>query len=194
MVMRQACVVALLCLWSCRPDREDGSHSRGSVGSTAPITSTEPPSTTEPTQASAPGTLSSAAPAVSAATTGKNDAPDEARVQIVIREPLDPSLLTVSLRDAHQSWQWRGADFRSAADSSVSQSPIHSTHTSGDLVVSFTLRDTKGAVAARGSVTLPLRPDWRWNIDFFNMTGDPRGGCLGCDGSKAFKLPPALRT
>ena len=39
-----------------------------------------------------------------------------------------------------------------------------------------------------GTVTLPLRRDWRWNVSVQSATTDPKFECFGCLGSQAFPL------
>jgi len=118
-----------------------------------------------------------------------------ARVSVAtaLRTPLDSSMLFVTITDGNRFWEWHGADLRSSAALGMPHSPERATRTRGDLLVSFRVHDTAQGPVATGSVTIPLRNDWRWRVDFINATEDPVLLCFGCAGSRAFALPPTHR-
>ena len=107
--------------------------------------------------------------------------------------PLDSAMLVVTVRDGGQSWQWRGADFRSTPDLGMPHSGHHETRTHGTMDVAFALVHQADTITS-GQVSIPLRIGWRWRVDFMNATSDPIQLCFGCFGSVAFALPPAYRT
>jgi hypothetical protein len=77
-------------------------------------------------------------------------------------------------------------------DASDRVSGIYTTKTAGDLEVRFSLASGQGEMPNVGSITLPLKNDWRWGVQFYISTSDPRDGCFGCFGSKSFELDPVL--
>jgi hypothetical protein len=67
------------------------------------------------------------------------------------------------------------------------------TPSTGSLEIGFTLRASDGTTVSTGTVELPLKPDWRWNIVLLPTINDPKIHCFGCFGSKAFPLDPKFR-
>jgi hypothetical protein len=114
-------------------------------------------------------------------------------VSASLAPPLHPCLLTVTILESGRSREARGCDFATDVNWGTPHSPEWGTSTSGDLTVSFVLADTAGAWQVTGQATLPLRPDWRWGVQFANTTQNPAAQCFGCAGSLAFPLPPAAR-
>ncbi len=108
--------------------------------------------------------------------------------------PIEASMLKVTFRDGFRIWQAHGADFTADGSFALPHSPEWSTGTAGDISVAFELRDTSGTVLSAGEVTIGLRPDWRWTVDFMTSTRDPRTLCFGCFGGQAFAIQPAYRT
>ena len=107
--------------------------------------------------------------------------------------PLDPQMLTVTVRDGTQRIQWTGVDFKPRPPNATAATPEAGiSPEGGDLTVSFRL-ETAGAVLSNGSVTVPRRRDWRWRIDVIAATTDPRLLCFGCSGSAAFPLAAGYR-
>lgn len=119
----------------------------------------------------------------------------DARISISTRVggPLASATLTVTVEDGSRRWTWTGDDFTTAASSTVRSSPSVSTGTSGMARVAFDLRDG-ATVISSGAVSIPLQPDWAWNVDLIASTEDPMRTCLGCRGSHAFPLAEAWRT
>jgi len=101
-------------------------------------------------------------------------------------------MLTVTVREGQRTWQWRGVDFRSGSDNATPHTPERSTGTRGDIEVRFRFQ-TGDQVLSEGTVTLPLREDWRWGVDIHPATTDPKRECFGCFGSRAFSLAAAFR-
>ena len=67
------------------------------------------------------------------------------------------------------------------------------TTAKGNLEIDFTLLALDGTPVSTGTVELPLKPDWRWNIVLTRAAEDPKILCFGCFGSKAFNLDPKFR-
>lgn len=101
-------------------------------------------------------------------------------------------MLTVSARDDNGGWTWRGSDFRSSIQAPTPTTGERKTGTRGEIQFSFRL-EAKGETVSEGSVSLPLRADWRWGIQVVSATADPGKACFGCTGSKAFRLAPEYR-
>ena len=66
------------------------------------------------------------------------------------------------------------------------------TRKHGELKITCTVLLDGEPTQTRGSIELPLRPDWRWGVDFFIRDEDPAETCFGCFGSKSFELDPKL--
>ena len=119
---------------------------------------------------------------------------ETSRVSAVARldPPLTVDMLTVSAKDEDRAWTWRGPDFRSSMEWPTPTTRERETRTRGELQVSFTLQ-SKGETVSEGSVTLPLRSDWRWGVQVVSATSDPGRACHDCTGSKAFPLAREYR-
>ena len=107
--------------------------------------------------------------------------------------PVDVSMLNVTFRDPFRSWQAHGSEFTSDGTLALPHSREWSTATGGSIDVAFEMVDSTGIVLTAGQVSLALRSDWRWQVDFMNATQDPRLRCMGCSGSRAFSLPVAYQ-
>jgi hypothetical protein len=112
----------------------------------------------------------------------------EAEVRFSVQSPPgaeDVPNVTVSFRDGDRI---RGVEL----DASNRVSGKYSTKTSGDLEVRCSIATAQGEMPNVGSITLPLKNDWIWGVDFFISTVDPAAGCFGCFGSESFALDPDL--
>lgn len=116
------------------------------------------------------------------------------RVSAVARldPPLTVDMLTVSAKDENRAWTWRASDFRSSMEWPTPTTRERETRTRGELQVSFRLQ-TQGQTVSEGSVSLPLRSDWRWGVQVVSATSDPGRACHECTGSKAFPLAREYR-
>jgi hypothetical protein len=120
---------------------------------------------------------------------------EEARISAsaVLAPPLAPSMLTVTVRDRDREIEWTAAAFRVTPANATPSTPEATLGTSGpDLPVAFRL-ESAGAVLSAGTVTLPRRRDWRWNVTVQSATTDPNLECFGCVGSQAFPLAAEYR-
>jgi hypothetical protein len=119
---------------------------------------------------------------------------ETARISAVARldPPLTTDMLTVTVREESGGWTWRGSDFRSSIEWPTPTTRDRETGSRGQIGVSFRL-DASGSTVSEGSVTLPLRRDWRWGLQIISATSDPREACFDCTGSKAFSLAPEYR-
>jgi hypothetical protein len=115
------------------------------------------------------------------------------RAAASLSAPMHPRMLTVTFHDGARTWEARGSEFSMERGLGMPQSAEYCTRTSGTVDVSFAITDSTAAVVVRGEVTLPLRPDWRWRVDFINATDNPEHMCFGCAGSLGFALPEAFR-
>jgi hypothetical protein len=64
--------------------------------------------------------------------------------------------------------------------------PRRRTATTGLLHVRAALVRAPGDTAAKASVALTLRPDWRWGVDLFTAAGAYDEPCNGCIGHQSF--------
>lgn len=112
----------------------------------------------------------------------------EARVRFAVPyHPLaeDPPSVMVTFRDG-DGIRWVELD-----SSNPSAGPF-STKTSGDLEVKISILSAGSGTIKAGSITLPLKDDWGWGVDFYISGDDPGNDCFGCFGSESFTLDPAL--
>ena len=80
-----------------------------------------------------------------------------------------------------------GDDFRYEGDILIiARSDRFSTRDHGTLSAQVWLGTINDTMAA-GSVEIPLREDWRWNVSIFVADSNPMKYCFGCQGSRAFK-------
>lgn len=116
------------------------------------------------------------------------------RISAVARldPPLTVDMLTITARNDDRGWSWRGPDFRSSLEWPTPTTGERETRTKGEIQISFRL-EAKGDTVSEGSVTLPLRSDWRWGVQVVSATSDPGSACHGCTGSKAFPLAREYR-
>jgi len=119
---------------------------------------------------------------------------DEAKVEFwaFMQAPLSIDMLRLDVADSWRTWHILPSQFQEYYPLDY-RGPTLETQLSGELTVRVTLLapgDT--AVIAQGDVRLPLRSDWRWDIEIF--AGKPGPGCFGCMGTKVFSLDPAYRT
>jgi hypothetical protein len=77
-------------------------------------------------------------------------------------------------------------------DSSNRLAGPFSTSTSGDLVITCSVLSNQTEIKSSGSITLSLRDDWMWGVNFHISADDPSDMCFGCFGSESFNLDPAL--
>lgn len=93
--------------------------------------------------------------------------------------------LRVSLRDGLRVEEFTlGGSVRSVG-------PLE-TGSAGTLHIDFALLADGVPSETSGSIGLPLKPDWRWGVDFHIAVEDPMQQCFGCFGSRSFELDPAL--
>jgi hypothetical protein len=94
----------------------------------------------------------------------------------------------INLQIAAPGWRktLSGADFGSPDAPNYSQS--FPTPKSGKLQVQFTLTDSLGDHLNSGDISLDIRSDWRWSIDFVLSNQNPFNGCFGCIGYASFPV------
>ena len=115
------------------------------------------------------------------------------RAAASLSAPLDVGMLTVTFHDGSRKWEVRGSEFSVQPGLGMPQSLEYCTGTSGTVDLSFAITDPSARLVVSGEVTLPLRPDWRWRVDFINGPDNPADFCFGCAGSLGFALPEAFR-
>jgi hypothetical protein len=68
----------------------------------------------------------------------------------------------------------------------------YATGQAGTLHITFVVLNDKTPSTTSGSLDLPLRSDWTWDVDFFISDSNPILTCLTCSGSDHYDLDPAL--
>ena len=71
------------------------------------------------------------------------------------------------------------------ASDQVVLSPVYETRTSGTLALDVSLGSI-GTPLVRGTIVLPLRPDWRWRVDAYVASSRSPRQCIDCTGRRAF--------
>ena len=79
-----------------------------------------------------------------------------------------------------------GADIGTPNLPNYSQSFV--TPKSGNIKVKFTLLDSTGLHSNSGNISLPVKSDWRWSVDFVLSNRNPFNSCFGCIGYSSFKV------
>ena len=92
-------------------------------------------------------------------------------------------LFTVDVQDGARVRRLRGAELDGRE---------FSTATSGSLRFGYRAVSST-TIVSEGSVEVPLREDWRYGFDIFVDSLDPRRGCFGCMGARAFPLAAGFR-
>ena len=115
---------------------------------------------------------------------------EQARVSVAFypRPPLTADMIRVRVADGDRIYDLAPADFRSERGGALYRSRALATRRSGTLRVSFALTPTPVDTASSGTVELPLRSDWRYEVDVMPDTTTPARGCFGCAGWRAFGL------
>jgi hypothetical protein len=91
----------------------------------------------------------------------------------------------------------RWTEVLTGADFGYPDSPNHTkpleTPEAGNLQVEVVLKDSTGEHVSSGSITIDIRPDWRWGVDIVLWNENPFYGCFGCVGYKAFYVDSVYR-
>lgn len=111
----------------------------------------------------------------------------------VLAPPLSKQMLTVTVHDGDRVTVWTGTDFTSMQGGVPTTKELDIGTSGPDLQLEFRLENA-GTTVSSGTVLLPRRKDWRWNLTVQADSADPRLRCFGCAGSKAFPLAEELRT
>lgn len=118
---------------------------------------------------------------------------DSSEVQLSVQGNVNVLRRAINVQIEAPGWRktLTGSDFSSPNAPNYSQS--FATPNSGTLQVKFTLKDSIGNQLSDGVISLDLRSDWRWSIDFVLSNQDPFYGCFGCIGHSSFPVDPVLQ-
>ena len=84
-------------------------------------------------------------------------------------------------------------DFQSRPTNPTPTTPEVNIKTAGPaLGVTYRL-ESDGVLLSTGSVTLPRKSDWRWNVSIHIANANPLELCFGCEGAQAFALAAEFR-
>lgn len=67
-----------------------------------------------------------------------------------------------------------------------------STQPSGRLRMLYSVLSAGGVPVNEGSLSIELKDDWRWGIDFHFSANNPVETCFGCSGYQSLELDPSL--
>ncbi len=122
---------------------------------------------------------------------------DEAKVRFVYQPGMNSyitaNMFIISASDGRTTWEVDGSDFATADGWEAPHTPYYNTRRSSTLTIDFALNGPQGELISEGIVSLPLRSDWAWSIDFHPAAVNPYEFCFGCSGYRAFSLAEAYR-
>ncbi len=124
---------------------------------------------------------------------GCSDSGDSSQVRLSIQGNTQVLRRSLTVEMFAPGWTRRitGGEFGTPDAPNYSQSFV--TPSSGTLQVQITVADSTGGYLSSGSVSLDIRGDWRWSIDFVLANKDPFYGCFGCVGHKAVRVAPIFQ-
>jgi hypothetical protein len=113
---------------------------------------------------------------------------DSSEMQLSVQRNSEVLRRAINLEIAAPGWRktLTGADF--VAPGAPNHTQPFTTPKSGKLQVQFTLTDSTGDHLSSGVVSLDIRADWRWSVDFVLSSQNPFNGCFGCLGYTSFPL------
>lgn len=103
-----------------------------------------------------------------------------AKVSFTRDNLISRSMVHIVLSDGKSKWQIGPGDLDSAFEVETSMS--------GVLTMDFTIMSAEGVTVSAGTVSWPLKPDYRLSIFLERSTHDPKVTCWGCSGSKSFPI------
>lgn len=62
------------------------------------------------------------------------------------------------------------------------------TKSNGNMIIEFQLKTKLNKLISRGDISIPLKEDWAWTVEFWLSSINPIKGCFGCYGSKSFPI------
>jgi hypothetical protein len=101
-------------------------------------------------------------------------------------------MVTVRFSDGAIARTLTGDDF--ALDIGRADSREFETRTGGSLDIQIEVDTESAGRVTSGTLTLPLQPDWIWNVSFYFGVRNPNDGCIGCFGYRSFTVMEAYRT
>lgn len=102
-----------------------------------------------------------------------------------------PEMVTVAFSDDERTRVVAADDF--VGISGRADTREFETRTSGSLDIEVMV-ESGAEMVARGTLDLPLDPDWRWSVQIFLREENPHDTCIGCFGYRAFPVDEAYRT
>jgi hypothetical protein len=117
------------------------------------------------------------------------DARDDSRVRLVAFGFSDAELpqLQIEIQNQNESLGVNGTELVATAD--YQQRHSDWIETAGEeFTVRFTFVAADGAALSDGEVSVEVRLDWEWDVQFHLAAEDPAGRCFGCEGSHAYPL------
>ena len=123
---------------------------------------------------------------------------DQARIRFAfyrssLASPIQKDMLHISFSDDLSVKEAHGSEFFTDPDFGHPHSIWYETRTSGTVSVDISLVSESGDTVSHGDMSLVLRPDWQWQIDFHICDNNPLEYCMGCFGHKAFGLKEAYQ-
>lgn len=103
---------------------------------------------------------------------------------------VDPAEVTIAFSDGGRRRVVTGEDFEGTTGRVDTRE--YETRRSGTLRVEVEVAPS-GAPIASGEVEIPLRSDWRWNVQLHRGERNPVDTCFGCAGYEAFAVAESAR-
>ncbi len=113
---------------------------------------------------------------------------DDSQIRLSIQGNTDLLRRSLSVTIISSGWIQgvTGRDF--GTPDAATYTRIFETPHSGNLRVDFRMQDSLGGHQNSGSISLDIRPDWIWDVDFVIGSRNPYYFCFGCLGSRSFAL------
>ena len=99
-----------------------------------------------------------------------------------------PGAFTIRFNDGSSERVVRPMDLK-PREYGFPSSQIYRTRSTGTAHV--TVDYAQNGHKARGTVDLPLKPDWIWSVSLHVTSGNPLEGCMGCMGLHSFPITGA---
>ena len=125
-------------------------------------------------------------------TAGCENNPDSLVTFKLINTTFGPENIQIEAMDGLHIYQSKASDFGSFSSGYRSTVPLK-TISSGEIDIHFEIYGDSPTPSVDGDLSIELRSDWHWTVDFVIAEQNPDQYCMGCFGSKAFALPAFMQ-
>ena len=102
---------------------------------------------------------------------------------------LTDDIVLITVHDNFFKWKVYGElDENAPIGSNAWSSKEFPTTSSGNIIIGFELKTKSNKLISQGDISIPLKEDWAWSVEFRHSSFNPIKGCFGCYGSKSFPI------